>query len=307
MVMRLEGVTQGTIEVDLVQIPSALFHHGQITGRFKFVHDAMHGTLPNSHLISHLAEANIGPACNTDQHVGMVRQERPRGRWFGYLEFITCHTRHVYRVMLRRASSPTLEVCWRHLATIRGVNPPIPRRQRRTSRDDGRRNMLQAVMELLDERDPDAITVRDIGERAGHHHRFVQDWFGGKAALYVEVLHITGTQMSGAVDIAGSQYNPQPHPTVIRGVKIINWLVANAPDQLTGDRMRPMVTRLERFFQDHFGVEPPDSTLLAQHSMLVVTGFMLFNDAYGLQPSDYQRLLALQFQLGQLLGTRSGN
>jgi AcrR family transcriptional regulator len=167
--------------------------------------------------------------------------------------------------------------------------------------------MLQAVVELLDERDPDAITVRDIGERAGHHHRFVQDWFGGKAALYLEVLLVSAAEMSEYIDIGGGQYNSQPHPTVIRAVKITNWLAANAPDQLTGDRMRPMVTRLEHFFQDRFGVEPPDSKLLAQHSMLVVTGFVLFQDAYGIESADYQRLLALQFRLGQLLGTRSGN
>jgi AcrR family transcriptional regulator len=195
----------------------------------------------------------------------------------------------------------------RPVTTVRQVNPPAPTRRSRTSRDDGRRNVLQATIELLDERDPDAITVRDIGERAGHHHRFVQDWFGGKAALFLEVLHATAAELAEAMDLGGYQVNPEPNQVVIRAVKLTNWLTANAPDQMTGDRMRPMVTRLEHFFQDRFGVESPDSKLLAQHAMLVITGFVLFRDAYGLEPTDYQRLLTMQFQLGQLLGTRSGN
>jgi len=33
-------------------------------------------------------------------------------------------------------------------------------------------------------RDPDQITVCDIAAESGHHHRFVQAWFGGKVGLF---------------------------------------------------------------------------------------------------------------------------
>ena len=55
--------------------------------------------------------------------------------------------------------------------------------QPRTPRAIGIEHMIDATIRLLQDRTPDQITVRDVALAAGHHHRFVQAWFGGKVGL----------------------------------------------------------------------------------------------------------------------------
>ena len=55
--------------------------------------------------------------------------------------------------------------------------------QTRTPRAIGIEHMVEATIRLLQDRSPEQITVRDIAEASGHHHRFVQAWFGGKVGL----------------------------------------------------------------------------------------------------------------------------
>ena len=43
--------------------------------------------------------------------------------------------------------------------------------------------MVAATRDLLGERSAELITIRDVAEASGHHHRFVQAWFGGQGAL----------------------------------------------------------------------------------------------------------------------------
>jgi AcrR family transcriptional regulator len=181
----------------------------------------------------------------------------------------------------------------------------VPSRRTRTSRDDARQNMLRAARELLEDRDPDTLTVREIAERAGHHHRFVQDWFGGKAGLYLEVLNELSMELAEAVELRPAGATPDPR--VVRAVKMLSWLAANAPEIVGGDRMRPLVNRMASFYRDRFGVEADQSQLLARHAVLVLTGYVIFKDAYGLADGDFAKLVEIQFRLGQVYGTRSGN
>lgn len=180
---------------------------------------------------------------------------------------------------------------------------PPPKRTR-TSRDDGRRNMVRAAMELLEDRSPDEITVRDIAERAGHHHRYVQDWFGGKVGLFLEVLTLTSAQLAEYVELRTP--SDQLNPDLARGARLLAWLATNDPDRLSGDRMRPVVSRMEHFFHDRFGVPRDEARLLARHTALLMTAYVVFGHAYGAPDDDHKRLFELQIRLGQMLGTRPG-
>lgn len=179
-----------------------------------------------------------------------------------------------------------------------------PRRRPRTSRDDARQNMLRAARELLEDRDPDTVTVREIAERAGHHHRFVQDWFGGKAGLYLEVLNEMTVELAAAMELRPAEAVPDLR--IVRAVRMLSWLTANAPEAAGGDRMRPLVNRMASFYRDRFGVEVDKAQLLARHAVLVFTGYVLFKDAFGLTEEDYAEMVDIQFRLGQVFGTRSG-
>ena len=177
--------------------------------------------------------------------------------------------------------------------------------RQRTPRHEARRNVLQATIELLAERDPDQITVREIAERAGHHHRFIQDWFGGKTSLFVEAFQEINTELAERIDF--NRPNPTgPDPLVVRAVRLMNWLVANDPASVTGERMRPVINRIQHMYQDRFGVDPDTARLLAQRMMCIMSGMVLFQDVFAIESLDVPRQLQLEFEIARNLGTRPG-
>jgi AcrR family transcriptional regulator len=175
----------------------------------------------------------------------------------------------------------------------------------RTPRREARQNVLRATLALLAERDPDHITVRDIAERAGHHHRFIQDWFGGKTNLFAEAFHEITLDLAAKIDF--NRANPTgPDPLVVRSVRLMNWLVANEPTAITGDRMRPVINRLQHLYEERFGIDTETARLLAQRMMFLMTGVVLFKDAFGLSTIDVPRQIALEFEIAHRLGTKHG-
>lgn len=175
----------------------------------------------------------------------------------------------------------------------------------RTPRHEARQNVLNATLELLAERDPDQITVRDIAERAGHHHRFIQDWFGGKSHLFAEAFQEINVHVAQMIDFERTSTDG-PDPMIIRSVRLMNWLVANDPSLVTGERMRPVITRVQNMYQDRFGIEPETARLLAQRMMFLITGVVLFKDVFGFAEMDIPQQVALEFDIARSLGSRPG-
>ncbi len=175
----------------------------------------------------------------------------------------------------------------------------------RTPRHEARQNVLNATLELLRDHDPESITVRDIAERSGHHHRFIQDWFGGKTHLFAEAFQELNVEIAGMItfDVSGASY---PNENIVKSVKLMNWLTANDPALVTGERMRPVVTRVQNMYQDRFGIDPSTARLLAQRIMFLVTGVVLFAEVFGLENVDIPQQMALEFDMARRLGTRPG-
>jgi AcrR family transcriptional regulator len=63
-----------------------------------------------------------------------------------------------------------------------------PKRRRRDAKGT-REALLRAATELFIERGFDHATIREIGERAGVDAAMIARYFGGKAQLYIAVLH----------------------------------------------------------------------------------------------------------------------
>jgi AcrR family transcriptional regulator len=175
----------------------------------------------------------------------------------------------------------------------------------RTPRHEARQNVLNATLELLTERDPEQITVRDIAERSGHHHRFIQDWFGGKANLFAEAFQEINAEIAQMIGFEGD-VSTGPDPLIVRSVRLMNWLVANDPSSVTGERMRPVVNRVQNMYQDRFGIDADTARLLAQRMMFIMTGVVLFKDVFGVAEIDLPKQVALEFDIARRLGTRPG-
>ena len=97
-----------------------------------------------------------------------------------------------------------------------------------------------------------------------------------------------------------------PDPLTVRSVRLLNWLIANDPDSVTGDRMYPLVNRLKHMYEDRFGIDPDTAALLAQRIMFLMSGMILFKDVFGVGGVDLPRQVILEFEIARRLGTRPG-
>ncbi|MEZ5238502.1 MAG: hypothetical protein R2716_05980 [Microthrixaceae bacterium] len=117
--------------------------------------------------------------------------------------------------------------------------------QRRTPRDEAMEHMLAATVELLVERPPEKVTIRDVAEASGHHHRFVQSWFGGKVPLFRAAFDRLSLETADGVseDLSGSQLGERS----VGLAWLLNWLVAADPGA-SEDSPTPLIDRVSRIY-----------------------------------------------------------
>lgn len=169
----------------------------------------------------------------------------------------------------------------------------------RTPRAEGMDNMLTATVELLHRRTPDQITVREIAEASGHHHRFVQAWFGGKVGLFRAAFDRMTEQTAARVTgrpVSTGGFAPGTRSLVI----LMNWLVAADPQSLNGARPTPVVDRLAEVYRD-IGLEVDVARLMALRFVAAATAAILFEGPFGLTDDDVSKLADLEFEFAELL------
>lgn len=126
------------------------------------------------------------------------------------------------------------------------------KRQRRT-REEGEQLLIRATVELLDEFDPEEITVRTIAAKAKVNTRFIGEWFGGKVGL-LSAAHramITTTPLSGRVDEFIGSVTP---PLVSKSTRLVVWLVAHGAVGTSVTDVFPTLPRLIAQFQQDLGL-----------------------------------------------------
>ena len=102
----------------------------------------------------------------------------------------------------------------------------VPSRPRRP-RDEGKRLLVEAAQKLLATTPPDEIGIRDIGEAAGVHHRFVAEWFGGKVGLF-RAVHDARTQRISELLSTTTALGARGGSTlesIRHEIVLVNWLI----------------------------------------------------------------------------------
>ncbi len=177
-----------------------------------------------------------------------------------------------------------------------GSAPP----QTRTPRDQGIEHMIAATIRLLEVRDPDQITVRDVAEESGHHHRFVQAWFGGKVGLFRAVFD--RLNLEAADRIRDSFVSERGFATdVLASARLMNWLVAAEPGALDGPRPTPIIDQVVEQYRLRYGLEHDTARLMTLRLVGAALAAMLFAGPLGLEPDDVPALAHLEVELATLL------
>ena len=172
--------------------------------------------------------------------------------------------------------------------------------QTRTPRAIGIEHMIDATIRLLQDRSPDQITVRDVAQTSGHHHRFVQAWFGGKVGL-----------LRAAFDrLLEDAVKGIPSPFISRegfsrevrtAASLMNWLMAADPGSLNMPRPRPIVDHVIEVYRSEFDFDDDLARLMALRLVSGATSIILFSGPLGIADDDLPALMQLEIDLARLL------
>jgi AcrR family transcriptional regulator len=141
-----------------------------------------------------------------------------------------------------------------------------PKRIRR-SREEGKRLLLEAAQKLLETTDPDHIGIRDVGELAGVHHRFVMEWFGGKVALFRAVHDSRANTMSQLIATATEIQDKQLGNTlesIRHEIVLVNWLIMHDSEFENLEDAFPSLVGTKKFLIDALKISETDANKASQ-------------------------------------------
>lgn len=154
--------------------------------------------------------------------------------------------------------------------------PTKQRRRSPISREEGERRLVDATLQLLNERPVNEIGVRDIAERADVNHGFVHVWFGGKGPLLTKALYqlMDGLSARIASAPAGSQAAGPFDQDVLTAIRLVMWITLEGGESPVMQE-RPVIETLARRYVDVEGLRPDVAQIAAkQAASFAIAGAM---------------------------------
>jgi AcrR family transcriptional regulator len=160
-----------------------------------------------------------------------------------------------------------------------------------------------SALELLTTVNPDDLTIREIAEHADVFHRYIPDYFGGKAELLADIYPAVVEQATlSLTPFSDSTIRPE----VIRTARLAIWLSANRDEGLPRIE-RSLITTLIATLTSRAGLEEPTATLMAQRMMAGVIVLAVFPDVVSDGPIDISAHRELERRIISLLAADSAN
>jgi hypothetical protein len=104
---------------------------------------------------------------------------------------------------------------------------PATTRQPRRTREQGMELLINAAFELTHHSSPDDISIREIASRAKVHHRFIAEWFGGKAQLLLIVHSRNADNILGLSPTLNSMRSQVVILEINQQIQLSLWLMRN--------------------------------------------------------------------------------
>ena len=153
----------------------------------------------------------------------------------------------------------------------------LPKRVRtNNSRDTSMRQLQESALALLLNQDPDAVTIREIAESVGLHHRYIPDYFGGKAELFASIYPAAANEAAKAIKFPflGALAN-ELAPEITRQARLAIWLSSKHPNGIPATE-RPLLRQLTDTLASQFNFD--ESTALLASERLIA--FVLVTAAF---------------------------
>ncbi len=173
-----------------------------------------------------------------------------------------------------------------------------PKRTMR-SRNESMDLILDSATELLLTHRPEKLTIREIAESAGLHHRYIPDYFGGKAELLAVVYARVAQEAADAVAFPFAADGI--HPNIIRMARLAVWLSANHPTGVP-DTGHPLRKRILPLLREQFGLDEDIAGLMFERLVASVLVLAAFPDVLGPDPIDVEKHVELEMSLLATVG-----
>jgi len=163
-------------------------------------------------------------------------------------------------------------------------------RRPRRSREEGKDLLLTAAADLLRTRNPDDISVREIGDRATIHHRFINEWFGGKVGLFREVHESWARDISeivATITRAGA-IPPATFESMQRQVLLVAWLIQNESEFDDLEEAFPAITSGRSTLMENFGMPYDDADKTAHIIGAIILADFQMRPHVNVGPSTYE-------------------
>ena len=167
-----------------------------------------------------------------------------------------------------------------------------PAKRSYVRKDEVKARLIAAAYELLQEKSPDDITIRDVAERANSHHRYIPDYFGGKLQLMIEVLPLTRDALQDKLQQL--DFEGFPSPELVRFINLLGWLMRNGDQETRSPFTGELFETVTKLYQDVYGFDVEMARLLAKRLIGSVITMVLMPQAIWLEDGDAKDFFDLE-------------
>jgi AcrR family transcriptional regulator len=152
---------------------------------------------------------------------------------------------------------------------IAAKKPAVARGTRRT-REVGMELLIAAAFELIQQKNPDEISIREIASLAKVHHRFIAEWFGGKAQLLLIVHSRNADNILGLTPTINSMKKTQVILIVTQQIQLSLWLMRNGIEFPDMSSAFPSIPAAINNLEENRGLSPKDARIVGSIYLAVL-------------------------------------
>lgn len=172
--------------------------------------------------------------------------------------------------------------------------PPSPPKRVMHSRRESMDLIMESAMQLLLTQRPEELTIRQIAISTGLHHRYIPDYFGGKAELFATIYGRVAQEAADAVTFPFAAGGI--HPNIIRMARLAVWLSANHPDGVPPTE-RPLQQKITVILREQFGLDEENANFFFERLVASVLVLAAFPDVLSPDPVDMEKHIALELRV----------
>ena len=168
-------------------------------------------------------------------------------------------------------------------------------KRKHESRTEVMNRIIDTTLDLLLEKSPEDLTIRDIAAAAQCHHPNIPSYFGGKTELMLAVLPRALSDITFEPEIL----DPAP-PRSVRAVRLYLWLIKNSSRVPTG---RPLLQNLINNYMSS-GLDEQTAELMAQRRVSSMITLIAFPEILRIDPVQFARHNEFDKRITKLLSDK---